>query len=189
MRNLAAVAVIPLLSGCALIGLGQPAPAPVAPPTPQTVWVVGLNGSAIGQATFLEGADGLLIRLEFSEGALTPGWHGLHLHEVGDCTDAGQNFAAAGAHAGETRQHGLLNPLPSEAGDLPNLFAPVAGPFGAEFFTQRLTLATPAARGRVSLLDADGSALVVHASADDHVIQPAGASGARVACASLPKRP
>lgn len=188
MRNLAAIGILPLLSGCAMLGLTRTPAPPPAPPPPQTVWIVGVSGSAIGQATFLEGADGLLIRLEFSENALTPGWHGLHIHRTGDCSDAQQNFAASGDHAGRHRHHGLLNPMPAEAGDLPNLFAPMSGPFGGEFFSERLTLATPPAEGRLSLLDGDGSALVVHASADDHVIQPAGASGARVACAALPGR-
>ena len=54
---------------------------------PRTAWIVGSEGRAVGQATFTEGPDGVLIRLEFSAGALTPGWHGLHLHQRGDCSD------------------------------------------------------------------------------------------------------
>lgn len=189
MRNLTAFGLIPLVSGCALFGFGPDSEPAAAPPPPQTVWIVGLDGRAIGQATFLEGPSGVLIRLEFPERALNPGWHGLHIHETGDCTGAAQNFDTAGIHLGAARQHGLLNHVPAEAGDLPNLYAPTAGPFGAEFYSERLTLAALPPEGRLSLLDRDGSALVIHASPDDHVIQPAGASGARVACAALPRSP
>ncbi len=193
MRHAPALVSIALLSGCAWLGLGDRTPPPPLPtPPPQTAWVVGLDGRAIGQVTFVEGSGGVLIRLEISQGALTPGWHGLHLHQTGDCTDAGQGFSAAGAHASHPQappQHGLLNPAPPEAGDLPNLFASPTGPISGEFFSQRLTLHVPATDGRAPLLDRDGSALIIHANADDHVTQPAGGAGARVACAALPARP
>lgn len=192
MRYPPALVSIVVLGGCAMMGLGDREPATPPAPPPQTAWVVGLDGRAIGQATFVEGNGGVLIRLEISQGALTPGWHGLHVHQSGDCTDAAQNFQAAGVHAAHPQtppQHGLLNPAMPEAGDLPNLFASPTGPIGGEFFSDRLTLHAPAFDGREPLLDRDGSALIIHASPDDHVTQPAGGAGARVACAALPTRP
>lgn len=192
MRYAPALVSIAVLSGCAWLGFeDRAAPPPPAPP-PQTAWLVGLDGRAIGQASFVEGHGGVLIRLEISQGSLTPGWHGLHVHQTGDCTDAAQNFHAAGAHAANPQappQHGLLNPAEPEAGDLPNLFVSPTGPVGAEVFSQRLTLLNPSMDGREPLLDRDGSALIIHAGPDDHVTQPAGGAGARVACAALPARP
>lgn len=191
MRHAPALVSIAVLGGCAWLGLDDREPAPPPAPPPQTVWIVGLDGRAIGQAMFVEGNGGVLIRLEISPGALTPGWHGIHLHQTGDCTDAAENFNAAGSHlthAQSLPQHGLLNPVQPEAGDLPNLRISGAEQAGAEFFSQRLTLFSPSLDGRQPLLDRDGSALIIHANGDDHVTQPGGGAGARVACAALPGR-
>lgn len=188
MRLLVILVFAGFLGGCALLSLFDgDNPPPPPPPAPRTVWIVGLDGRAIGQATFTEGAGGVLIRLEISEGSLSPGWHGAHVHQSGNCSDFAQGFAAAGAHAGHSPAalHGLLNPVVGEAGDLPNLFAPSAGGFGVEFFSQRLTLLTSSRDGRMPMLDRDGSALVIHAGGDDHVTQPIGGAGSRVACAAL----
>lgn len=157
----------------------------------RTVWIVNGEGRAIGQASFREGPDGAMIRLEFGANhGLSPGWHGLHLHEVGTCSDFAAGFQASGGHLGMRRhiQHGLMNAEGPEAGDLPNIFAPPGnGPFGAEMFSPLVTLAD--ARNRVPLLDDDGTALMIHAGPDDHVTQPIGGAGARVACAPLTRLP
>jgi Cu-Zn family superoxide dismutase len=144
---------------------------------------------------FVEAPSGVLIRLEFSERSLPAGWHGLHLHARGDCSDFAAGFQASGGHVGMNPriQHGLLNPAGPEAGDLPNLLAPPTGAFGAEFFSERITLsANPVGeqrRQRQPLLDADGSALVIHAGPDDQRTQPIGGAGARIACAALTPLP
>jgi Cu-Zn family superoxide dismutase len=78
--------------------------------------------------------------------------------------------------------HGLLNPAANETGDLPNLFAGADGAATAEVFSPLVSLT---AAGRQALLDADGSALVIHAAPDDHLSQPIGGAGARVACAVI----
>ena len=156
----------------------------------RSAWIVGRDGSAIGQAHFTEAPAGVLIRLEFSQGALTPGWHGLHLHGHGDCSDSAAGFQASGGHQGMGHgvAHGLLNPAGPEAGDLPNIFA-VPGPFAAEVFTPFVTLHSAAVNGRQPLMDADGAALLIHAGPDDHQTQPIGGAGARVACAALTPLP
>jgi superoxide dismutase, Cu-Zn family len=194
MRPIAALIFAAFLSACASSG-GSREYTPAS--APRTVWIVGGSGQAIGQATFTDGPHGVLIRLEFSAGALAPGWHGLHLHQRGDCSDFAAGFQASGAHARMEHhgEHGLLNPDGPEAGDLPNIFAAPAGPFAAEVFTPYVTLGNERIPGnanrqaREPLLDGDGSALLIHAAPDDHASQPIGGAGARIACAALTRLP
>jgi len=141
--------------------------------------LVNGTGEAAGTATFRQGPTGVLIRIEAT--GLTPGWHGLHLHGVGQC--AGPKFTSAGAHVkhdGSTAVHGLLNAEGPESGDLPNLYAGADGRGFAEVFSSDAALVDGA--GGPNLLDADGAAILIHAMADDHAAQPIGGSGDRVAC-------
>ena len=185
------MARIAVLVFVALLGACTTSPAPFSPQPARSAWIVGRDGGRIGQATFSHAPTGVLIRLEFSDRALPAGWHGVHVHGVGDCSDFAAGFQAAAAHAGHVGdgRHGLLNPAGPEPGDLPNLAAPAAGPFGVELFAPRLTLAPEATDERTPLLDADGSALVIHAGPDDHVSQPIGGAGPRIACAALTQLP
>ncbi len=188
MRPIAATLLAAFLTACA----STRAPAPETPTAaPKTAWIVGRDGRAVGQASFTEGAHGVLIRLEFGSRALPAGWHGVHLHTRGDCSDFADGFQAAGGHLGMAPrvQHGLLNPAGPETGDLPNLFAPPAGSFAAEFFSRGVTLNATPQRGQLSLLDADGAALVIHEGPDDQRTQPIGAAGARIACVALTPLP
>lgn len=148
---------------------------------PLTVPLKGPQGQDLGLATLTEGPRGVLIRV--AARGLTPGWHGVHFHEKGDC--AGPDFKSAGAHVhgGEGPTHGLLNPGGDEAGDLPNIWADERGAANAELFSAFVTLGEAAGRG--NLLDADGSALVIHAAPDDHASQPIGGAGGRVACGAI----
>lgn len=158
----------------------QPSPAMRAPVgAAARASLVDGTGAAAGTATFRQGATGVLIRVEAT--GLTPGWHGLHLHGVGQCE--GPKFTSAGAHVkpgGSTAVHGLLNADGPESGDLPNLYAGADGRGFAEVFTADAALVDGA--GGPNLLDADGAAILIHAAADDHAAQPIGGSGDRVAC-------
>lgn len=137
--------------------------------------ILGADGKEIGQARFEQGPTGLLIRMEIAPGGLTPGWHGLHLHEKGDCSDVGAYQLSGGHHGKEAGAHGLMNPdLGPEAGDLPNAWAAADGSAGYEAFTLLTDLA-PALGG-------DGLSIIIHAAEDDHRSQPIGGAGARVAC-------
>ena len=109
-----------------------------------------------------------------------PGWHGVHIHAVAQCEAP---FTSAGGHInhGEPKDpHGLLNAQGPDDGDLPNIHADEQGRVRAEVFTTRARIARDGP-GQW-LWDADGSALVIHANADDHSSQPIGGAGARVAC-------
>lgn len=191
MRRLAAPVFAALFATFAAACASSPPPRSPALDLPaRTAWIVDRQGAAIGQAQFTEAPAGVLIRLEFSAGALEQGWHGLHLHARGDCSDFAAGFQASGGHLGmrEGVAHGLLNPQGPEAGDLPNLFAGPAQ-FGAEVFSPYVTLHSAPVSGRAPLLDGDGAALLIHAGPDDHMTQPIGGAGARVACAALTPLP
>lgn len=188
MRPLAALVLAALLATCA----STPDSAELAGQLPpRTVWIVGGDGQAVGQATFTEAPTGVLIRMEFLDRRLPSGWHGLHLHERGDCSDFAAGFQASGGHITLNRrvQHGLLNRRGPEAGDLPNLYAAPVGVFGAEVFSPYVTLHNARIGNRLPLLDADGAALLIHAGPDDHSAQPIGGAGARIACAALTQLP
>lgn len=139
-------------------------------------------GSQTGSLLLREGPKGVWMRYAFRN--LTPGWHAMHFHAVGDCSDAA--FQKSGGHVNDaagSHRHGLLNPDGPDFGDLPNFFVADDGTAQGEAFSPFVTLSNAA--GRASLLDSDGSALVVHEALDDHQTQPIGGAGARVACGVL----
>ena len=104
------------------------------------------------------------------------GAHGIHFHAVGRCDG---DFTSAGAHYNPmNRKHGLSAPDGPHAGDAPNFTAGADGRARVQFTTDRVSLTA----GAASLADSDGSAIVVHAMADDQVTDPSGNSGARIAC-------
>lgn len=135
-----------------------------------------------GVADLSEGPAGVVIRINVE--GLAPGWHGIHFHAVGDCSDEG--FQKSGSHThheAERPPHGLLNPEGPDDGDLPNIHANENGVAQAELYSPFVTLT--GAEGRAMLLDEDGAALVIHEGPDDHMSQPIGGAGARVACAVI----
>ncbi|MFO7562034.1 MAG: superoxide dismutase family protein [Enhygromyxa sp.] len=140
------------------------------------------EGVVVGEATFEETDGGVKIRFEGRN--LPPGPHGFHIHEHGDCTPPG--FESAGDHFNPTSaQHGLRDPAGPHAGDLPNLEVADDGSVVVEVVAHNLTLAQT---GEMSLLSGDGTALVIHAEADDQITDPAGAAGPRIACGVIRSR-
>lgn len=144
--------------------------------------IVGAEGDTIGAVKLQQGTGGVLMTVELDNGALSPGWHGIHFHAHGTCEDVGE-FKLSGGHVGKKPgAHGLLNPEGPEFGDLPNIYVPEGSDAKAQFFAVGLVLSKGDGE---ALLDDDGSALVIHAQQDDHITQPIGGAGGRVACAVL----
>jgi len=151
--------------GCSMVARGSRA----------TAELKDKDGKTVGRGVFHEVSDGVLVRLEVK--GLTPGLHAVHVHAVGKCEAPG--FTTAGGHFNPLqKKHGFKSPDGAHAGDLPNMLVAKDGSGRFEALTDAMTLKA----GPASVFDADGSALVIHAGADDYVTDPAGNSGDRVAC-------
>ena len=155
--------------------------APASAAGPATADIVGPGGAPMGTVTLTDAPKGVLVRIEAT--GLAPGWHAIHFHEKGVCSDEGFKMSGAHVHPGKAPVHGLLNPAMSDFGDLPNIYAGPDGTAKADVFTTLVSLG--GAGKRPALMDADGSALVIHASPDDYATQPIGGAGARIACAAI----
>jgi len=145
-----------------------------SPSDDATAKVLDATGRELGVLTLVDA--GAAIAVTGTLRGLTPGVHGMHLHTIGSC--AGPSFAGAGAHWSPTpKQHGRANPDGPHHGDLMNLTV------GADSSVV-VKMSTPAGslRGENPLLDADGAAIVIHATTDDDKTAPSGNSGARIAC-------
>ncbi len=138
--------------------------------------LISNTGSEIGFARLTQAPTGVLFHIKVN--GLSPGKHGLHLHSHGVCeTETG--FKSAKRHVGKVEgAHGLLNPAGPEPGDLPNIFVGGDGSGEMEAFSTLVSLT----EHDHNLLDADGSTFIIHENADDHISQPIGGAGARVAC-------
>jgi Cu-Zn family superoxide dismutase len=167
---------------CAGLAFAQnPAPPmPVPPPAaaaqlpPKTVQLRDQKGKMVGTVLLVDTPHGLLLRGTLM--GLPPGTHAIHFHEIGKCESP---FKSSGGHYNPTKkEHGMKDAAGLHAGDLPNLVVPRNGKLDFELFAMDLTLAD----GPSTVLDADGTALVIHAKPDDYTSQPAGDAGDRIAC-------
>jgi Cu-Zn family superoxide dismutase len=145
--------------------------------------IIGQDGSEIGLLDLRGGPNGVVGRFTIDQGRLETGWHAAHFHRVGDCSDAPAFQASEGHITSEGAMHGHLHPEGPEAGDLANFYVGENGAAVTEFATTLVTF-----DGDPALFDEDGSALVIHAQRDDHVTQPIGGAGDRLACAVIQRQ-
>lgn len=186
VRSIAVLAVAVLASGCDTLSKGPFAEAQLTASEGSRVWGRVTFHQPEG-GTFLEtsrwsapvagaAADSSVgkVYIRADVNGLPPGRQfGIHVHEKGDCSNNG--IGAGGHFNPKGRPHGRYDAPEHHAGDLPNLSSNGEGVAMLAFTTEELTVAP----GPNSVV---GRAIVIHESPDDYRTQPAGNSGARIAC-------
>jgi Cu-Zn family superoxide dismutase len=179
LNRLGMLALVVAAIVAALGLLQQPAAADTKKGDEAKVQLRNAAGVVVGDAKFEQQRDGVEVRVKVH--GLTPGFHGFHIHTTGSCVAA--DFTSAGGHFNPTGEvHG------HHAGDMPILQVNADGTGEARFTTASFQVS--------QLFDADGSALIIHAGADNYANIPqryaatgpdattlaTGDSGARVVC-------
>ncbi|NLY80061.1 MAG: superoxide dismutase family protein, partial [Lysinibacillus sp.] len=168
-----------LLSGCSFFGFTkneeEQIPTHAEEALSAKATMIDTEGNEMGIVQFMETSEGVKVQVQLKN--VPDGEHGFHIHEVGKCEKP--SFESAGAHFNpDGRKHGFENPQGPHAGDLPNVVAK-EGIVNVEFVAEGFTLK----KGQKhSLFDEDGSSIVLHEAPDDYKTDPAGDSGARIAC-------
>jgi len=147
---------------------------PKASSTTSSFPIKNSDGNEIGKIEITSASSGgvdLLVTVK----DLTPGSHAMHFHEFGRCD--GPDFKSAGGHYNpDAVAHG------NHAGDMMNVNVAADGTGKFEVTNGKVNLKTGSLP---ALMDADGTALIIHAGEDDYTSQPSGAAGPRVACAVI----
>jgi superoxide dismutase, Cu-Zn family len=174
---MSSIRLLVIAGAAAVVALAGPAAAEEATALVHAVSADGI-GDEIGTVQLTDSADGLAIQTDLSD--LPPGAHGFHLHTSGSCepapNDQGQMTAAlaAGGHYDPDNTGRHAGPEgDGHKGDLPVLEVAADG-------TAQVTLKAP----RLTVADARGRALMIHAGGDNYSDQPKplGGGGARIAC-------
>jgi superoxide dismutase, Cu-Zn family len=173
-----------ILAALALVQAAEAARADPVPRRQEDVVIIEVRraeGDLAARAMVWQGQAGIEVRVQAA--GLAAGHYAVHLHAAGRCE--GPGFDSAGPHWNPTgRAHGKLNPGGHHLGDLDNLDVDESGAGRLEF-----SIGGGSTTGAGGLFDADGAALVIHASPDDYRTDPSGNSGARIACGVLEGRP
>ena len=169
MKTAMLIALTAIIAACATMTAQGPAAVATLEATQ------GNNTS--GSVTFTPKADKVVVVARVS--GLTPGAHGFHVHEKGDCS-SGDGMSAGGHFNPFGKPHGDPSKPDHHAGDMPMLVADASG--NASLTTELSGISVGSGSG-----DVVGKAVIVHKDADDYTTQPTGNSGARVACGVIRK--
>jgi Cu-Zn family superoxide dismutase len=146
-----------------------------SPPKKAHADLMDAKGNKVGTAKITPETTG--VKITASLMGLPPGMHAFHIHTVGKC-DA-PDFMTAGGHFNpEMKKHGKDNPMGAHAGDLQNFTVGANGKAKFTAMAPNVTLA----EGSNSLFHDGGTALMIHAMADDYKTDPTGNAGGRIAC-------
>ncbi|MBK8388637.1 MAG: superoxide dismutase family protein [Saprospiraceae bacterium] len=133
------------------------------------------EGSKVkGTVSFTQTAEGVKVVADLS--GLTPGKHGFHIHEFGDCS-APDGSSAGGHFNPDHKDHGAPMDTIRHAGDLGNITADASGNAHMEFTDKMISLS-----GENSIIN---KGVIVHQKVDDLKTQPTGDAGARAGCGKI----
>ena len=164
---------------CMATGAGRAAEPVLPEPVRAKAELKNAQGEAVGKATLEEMPGGIRLHVEVSK--LPPGMHACHIHSASACEPP--DFKSAGPHFNpHGKKHGIQSPEGAHAGDLPNLYV---GPPGTGLLDCLVGNVTLVGSGATSLFHEGGTSLVIHASPDDNVTDPAGNAGDRIACGAI----